>query len=106
MGNINLSQICGPNYEKNQEIVTPQKDSPISRKISAESYIIVRGVKPRYNESEWERLRTTIVARNYFRHWKLEPLLTLVSSKNNLIQNANISQTMKCKDKYMNPLTN
>jgi hypothetical protein len=81
MGNINLSHLCGPNYENNEEIVTPNKveqdDSNIE---SSHSIAAVRAFKPRYNESEWERLRTTIVARNYFRQRKLEPLLSLIGS--------------------------
>ena len=82
MGNLNLSQLCGPSYEGNQDIVSPErKESIHTRKQSDSSLKMVRAFKPRYNESEWERLRTTIVVRNYFRHWKLESLLNIISSK-------------------------
>jgi hypothetical protein len=75
MGNISFSQLCVANYEKNEDIVTPSKDEMMEGPVKA-----VRAI-PKYNESEWERLRSTIVVRNYFRHLKLEPLLSLVSSK-------------------------
>jgi hypothetical protein len=81
MGNLNLSQLCGPNYEGNQDIVSPEKKQSIQTSRESDlSVKVVRAFKPRYNESEWERLRTAIVVRNYFRHWKLDPLLNIVSS--------------------------